>query len=163
MRLRLPILPILFTFTALGLLAVVAACGGTGVVATPECYLAREGQVVGAAGADCEPPDDVEVLPTPTPTPAQSGGGANDARVLFITYACATCHELDSIPQSRGSSDGPALAGIGAKGADYIRTSILDPSAELVEGYEDGLMPQDFSTQLSTEELEILVTFLSGQ
>ena len=163
MRLRRPILPILFTFTALGLLAVIAACGGTGIVATPECYLAQEGQIVGAAGADCEPPDDVEVLPTPTPTPAQSGGGANDARVLFITYACATCHELDSIPQSKGSSDGPALAGIGSKGADYIRASILDPSAEVVEGYEDGLMPQDFATQLSTEELDTLVTYLSSQ
>lgn len=163
MRLRRPILPILFTFTALGLLAVVSACGGTGVVATPECYLAQEGQIVGAAGADCEPPDDVEVLPTPTPTPAGPTNGQDNGRILFITYACATCHELDSVPQSKGSSDGPALAGIGSKGADYIRTSILDPSAEVIEGYEDGLMPQDFATQLSTEELDTLVTFLSSQ
>ena len=163
MRLRRPILPILFTITALAVFAVVTACGGGSPVSTPECYLAQDGRIVGAAGADCEPPDDVEVLPTPTPTAAQSGGGANDARVLFITYACATCHELDSIPQSKGSSDGPKLAGIGAKGADYIRESILDPSAEVVEGYEDGLMPQDFATQLSTEELDILVTFLSSQ
>ena len=163
MRLRRPIPPILFTFTALALSAVLAACGGTSPVSTPECYLAQDGQIVGAAGADCEPPAGATVQPTPTPTPAQSGGGANDARVLFITYACATCHELDSIPQSKGSSDGPKLAGIGAKGADYIRTSILDPSAEVIEGYEDGLMPQDFSTQLSTEELDLLVTFLSSQ
>lgn len=164
MRLRRPILPILFTFTALGLLAVVAACGGTGVVATPdECYLAQEGQIVGAAGADCEPPDDVEVLPTPTPTPGQSDGDPNDPRLLYVNYACVTCHELDAVPPSRGSSDGPKLDGIGAKGADYIRTSILDPSAEVVEGYDDGLMPQDFATQLSTEELDILVTFLSSQ
>ena len=163
MRLRRPILPILFTFTALAVFAAVTACGGTSVVATPDCYLAQEGQIVGATGADCEPPDDVEVLPTPTPTPASGGGGANDARVLFITYACATCHELDSIPQSKGSSDGPALAGIGAKGADYIRESILNPSAEVVEGYEDGLMPQDFATQLTTDELDLLVTFLSSQ
>ena len=93
----------------------------------------------------------------------QSGGGANDGRVLFRTYACATCHELDSVPQSKGSSDGPPLNGIGSKGADYIRTSILDPSAEVIEGYEDGLMPQDFATQLSADELDTLVAFLSGQ
>ena len=159
---HLPILPILLTITALVLSAVVVACGGASPVSTPECYLAQEGQIVGAAGADCEPPDDVEVLPTPTPTPAASGNG-NDGKVLFITYACATCHELDSVPVSKGSSDGPALNGINAKGADYIRTSILDPSAEVVEGYEDGLMPQDFATQLSAEELDTLVTFLSGQ
>jgi len=162
-RFRRPILPILLPITALAVLAsAVTACGGTSLVATPECYLAQEGQVVGAAGIDCEPPDDVEVLPTPTPTPA-SGGGGNDGRVLFITYACATCHELDSLPQSRGSSDGPKLAGIGAKGSDYIRESILTPSAEVVEGYEDGLMPQDFATQLSADELDTLVTFLLSQ
>ena len=163
MRLSCPILPILLTITALAVSAVAAACGGASPVSTPECYLAQEGQIVGAAGADCEPPDDVEVLPTPTPTPVQDGGGSGDARVLFITYACATCHELDSIPQSKGSSDGPVLNGIGSKGADYIRDSILDPSAEVVEGYEDGLMPQDFATQLTAEELDTLVTFLSGQ
>ena len=158
---HLPILPILLTITALALSAVVVACGGASPVATPECYLAQEGQIVGAAGADCEPPEDVEVLPTPTPTPAE--GGSNDGRALFVTLGCATCHELDGIPQSKGSSDGPALNGINAKGADYIRASILDPSAEVVEGYEDGLMPQDFATQLSAEELDTLVTFLSGQ
>ena len=160
MRLPRPIFPILFTITAL---AVVTACGGASPVSTPECYLAQEGRIVGAAGADCEPPDDAEVLPTPTPTPAGDGNGSNDGRVLFITYACATCHELDSVPQSKGSSDGPALNGINAKGADYIRESILNPSAEVIEGYEDGLMPQDFATQLSPEELDTLVTFLSSQ
>ena len=55
------------------------------------------------------------------------------------------------------------LAGVGAKGADYIRESILTPAAEVVEGYEDGLMPQDFSTQLSPDELDTLVSFLSSQ
>ena len=83
--------------------------------------------------------------------------------MLFITLGCATCHELDTVPQSDGSNAGPALNGINAKGADYIRESILNPSAEVVEGYVDGLMPQDFSTQISTDELDLLVTFLSSQ
>ena len=163
MRLPRPILPILLSITALAVFAVITACGGASPVSTPECYLAQEGQIVGAAGVDCEPPAGATVQPTPTPTPAQGGGGANDGRVLFRTYACATCHELDSVPQSKGSSDGPALNGIGAQGADYIRESILDPSAQVVEGYEDGLMPQDFATQISADELDTLVTFLSGQ
>ena len=163
MRLPRLTLPILLTITALAVFSVVVACGGSNPVSTPECYLAQEGQIVGAAGADCEPPAGATVQPTPTPTPVQTGGGSNDGRVLFITYACATCHELDVVPQSKGSSDGPKLAGIGAKGADYIRESILTPSAEVIEGYEDGLMPQDFSTQLSAEELDTLVSFLSSQ
>ena len=90
-------------------------------------------------------------------------GTEDDGKILFITYACATCHELDAVPQSKDSSDGPKLAGVGTKGTDYIRESILTPSAEVVEGYEDGLMPQDFATQLSADELDTLVTFLSGQ
>ena len=59
-----------------------------------------------------------------------------------------------TVPNSRASV---------RRGADYIRESILTPSAEVVEGYEDGLMPQDFSTQLSAEELDTLVAFLSSQ
>ena len=162
MRLRRSIPPILFTATALAISALVAACGGTSLVSTPECYLAQEGQVVGAAGIDCEPPPGATAQPTPTPTPAQGGNG-DDGKILFITYACATCHKLESVGQSLESTDGPALDGINAKGADYIRESILNPSAEVVEGYEDGLMPQDFATQLSADELDTLVTFLSGQ
>ena len=161
MRLPRPTLPIPLTITALAVFAIVSACGGSPVV-TPECYLAQEGQVVGAAGTDCEPPPGATVQPTPTPTPALGGDG-DDGKILFITYACATCHELDAVPQSKDSSDGPKLAGVGTKGADYIRESILTPSAEVVEGYEDGLMPQDFATQLSADELDTLVTFLSGQ
>ena len=140
-----------------------AACTVEDPVVAPECYLAQEGRIVGAVGADCEPPDDVEVLPTPTPTPTQANGGADSGKVLFITYACATCHELGSVPQSTGSDSGPVLTGIGAKGADYIRESILTPSAVVIEGYVDGLMPPDFATQLSPDELDTLVAFLSGQ
>ncbi len=117
---------------------------------------------MGAAGIDCEPPPGATVQPTPTPTP-DTGGGGDDGKALFVVYGCATCHELDSVAQSKGSSDGPALNGISSKGADYIRDSILNPSAEVVEGYEDGLMPQDFATQFSADELDTLVTFLMGQ
>ena len=161
MRLRRPTLSIASAITALAVLAVTTACGGTSVVPTPECYLAQEGRIVGAVGADCEPPAGATVQPTPTPTPVQPDGGADSGRALFITYACATCHTLASVPQATGT-DGPDLTGIGAKGADYIRESITDPSAVVVEGYEDGLMPQDFGTQLSPEELDTLIEFLSG-
>ena len=149
------IIPVL----ALSVLAL--SCGGS-APPTPECFLAQDGQVVGAVGADCEPPPGETVLPTPTFTPVPANGGSDNGRALFITYACATCHTLDSIPQATGT-DGPALTGIGSKGADYIRASIIDPSAEVVEGYADGLMPQDFATQLSADELDTLVTFLSSQ
>lgn len=162
MRLRRPELPILLTISTLALVAPVAGCDWISPVATPECDIATDGQVVRIAGADCELPAGVTVQPSPTPTPAQAGGDSDDGILLFITYACATCHALSSLPEFE-FPDGLVLDGIGAKGADYIRESILNPSAEVVEGYEDGLMPQDYSTQLTTDELDTLVSFLSSQ
>lgn len=147
----------------IALLSVMAACGGAAAApATPECYLAQEGQVVGAFGADCEPPEGVDVEPTPTFTPIPTGGGATDGRALIITYGCATCHTLESIPQAQGK-DGPELTDIGSLGADFIRQSIVDPSAVITEGYPDGLMPQDFAQQMTAEELDAVVEFLASQ
>ncbi len=147
----------------IALLSVMAACGGAAAApATPECYLAQEGRVVGAFGADCEPPEGVDVEPTPTFTPIPTGGGATDGRALIITYGCATCHTLESIPQAQGK-DGPELTDIGSLGADFIRQSIVDPSAVITEGYPDGLMPQDFAQQMTAEELDAVVEFLAAQ
>lgn len=147
----------------IALLLVMAACGGAAAApATPECYLAQEGRVVGAFGADCEPPEGVDVEPTPTFTPIPTGGGATDGRALIITYGCATCHTLESIPQAQGK-DGPELTDIGSLGADFIRQSIVDPSAVITEGYPDGLMPQDFAQQMTAEELDAVVEFLASQ
>ena len=147
----------------IALLSVMAACGGAAAApATPECYLAQEGRVVGAFGADCEPPEGVDVEPTPTFTPIPTGGGATDGRALIITYGCATCHTLESIPQAQGK-DGPELTDIGSLGADFIRQSIVDPSAVITEGYPDGLMPQDFAQQMTAEELDAVVEFLASQ
>ncbi len=153
-------------FAALCIIAVfslASACGGAAAApATPECYLAQEGQVVGAFGADCLPPEGVEVEPTPTFTPIPTGGGATDGRGLIITYGCATCHTLESVPQAQGK-DGPELTGVGSMGADFIRQSIVDPSAVLTEGYPDGLMPQDFADQMTAEEIDTIVEFLASQ
>ena len=147
----------------IAILSVMAACGGAAAApATPECYLAQEGRVVGAFGADCEPPEGVDVEPTPTFTPIPTGGGATDGRALIITYGCATCHTLESIPQAQGK-DGPELTDIGSLGADFIRQSIVDPSAVITEGYPDGLMPQDFAQQMTAEELDAVVEFLASQ
>ena len=55
---------------------------------------------------------------------------------------------------------GPAFDGIGGRvDADYIRQSILDPSAGASEGYEVilGVMPQIFGAQLTAAQLEAVV------
>ena len=138
------------------------SCGGADEINDPECFLAKDGQMVGASGTDCNPPEGVEVLPTPTFTPSPASGGATDAKGLVIANGCAGCHVIESIPQARGVV-GPSLTGIGAKGEDYIRTSIVNPNAVIAEGYAEGLMPANFGDLLSENELEVLVSFLATQ
>ena len=139
-----------------------AACGGAEEISDPEWFLAKDGQVVGASGADCNPPEGVEVLPTPTFTPAPAAGGATDAKGLLIANGCAGCHVIESIPQARGVV-GPSLTGIGSKGAEYIKVSIINPGAVIAEGYADGLMPANFGDLLSDSELDLFVSFLAAQ
>lgn len=138
------------------------ACGGSDDITEPECFLAKDGQVVGASGDDCNPPEGVEVLPTPTFTPAPVAGGAMDAKGLLIAKGCAGCHVIESVPQARGVV-GPSLTGIGSKGAEYIKASIINPGAVIADGYSDGLMPANFGDLLSDSELDMLVSFLAAQ
>jgi hypothetical protein len=45
----------------------------------------------------------------------------------------------------------------------YIEQSILDPNAFVVEGFPSGVMPQDFRSRLSQDELQALVDYLLSQ
>ncbi|MBT6706433.1 MAG: cytochrome c [Chloroflexi bacterium] len=52
------------------------------------------------------------------------------------------------------------MSGIGARGDDAIRTSIIDPSAIIVDGFND-LMPKTFGDVLSDSELDDLIGYLN--
>ncbi len=140
-----------------------AACSNGAPVSAAECFLAQDGRIVGASGADCEPPPGATVEPTPTFTPIPTdSGGATGGAGLLIANGCATCHTVNSVPQARATA-GPDLTGIGAKGADFIRESIINPGAVITEGYEDGLMPADFAETIPEADLDTLVEFLASQ
>lgn len=79
---------------------------------------------------------------------------------------CSTCHSLDGTdnvgPSLMGISDraGDRVNGLSAE--DYIRNSIIAPSAYLVAGYNDS-MPTLYAEQLTQEEIDDLVKFLLTQ
>ena len=77
---------------------------------------------------------------------------------------CVTCHSLDGT-----AFLGPSLQGIGSfaqdrvpgmSAEDYIRQSILEPDAYVIEGSSSGLMPPHYEDALSAEQLDALVEFL---
>jgi mono/diheme cytochrome c family protein len=83
-----------------------------------------------------------------------------DARQLLQENACLGCHQLDG----QGPPIGPPFDGMGARtSTDRIRRGILDPAAEVAEGYEQfaGTMPPTFGQQLSAAQLEAIVQFLA--
>ncbi|MEE8362190.1 MAG: c-type cytochrome, partial [Gemmatimonadales bacterium] len=98
-------------------------------------------------------------------TPATGGGQPptfsqeSDPRQLLNDNACLGCHVLDGT----GGPIGPSFDGIGQRlDAAAIRKAILEPNADVSSGYEQmaGVMPATFGTQLSAQQLEIIVMFL---
>jgi len=91
---------------------------------------------------------------------------AASGEALFQRLGCATCH--------RGVSGalGPALGGLfGTRvklqdgetvvaDEDYLRESIVNPQAKIVEGYQ-ALMPT-FQGQVSEEDLMQLITYIKA-
>ncbi len=88
--------------------------------------------------------------------------------VLYKRYGCNTCHSLDG-----GTGNGPTfknLFGSTEKMSDgtmvevddnYLRESILDPKAKIVDGFEP-VMPT-FKNTLSADELDSLIDFIKTQ
>jgi len=97
--------------------------------------------------------------------PAGEGGAvatASDPRQLMTELGCLACHQLGG----EGNAVGPALDDVGARrDAEYIRESILDPTAQASPGYEalTSLMPPNFGEQMTAAQLEALVQFLAAQ
>jgi cytochrome c oxidase subunit 2 len=95
---------------------------------------------------------------------AGGGGGGGQAAApsgeeLFTSAGCAGCHTLKAAGAT--AKVGPDLGKLGAAAnAKFIRTSIVDPNADVTKGYQPDIMPQNFGTDLSKEELDALVKYL---
>jgi mono/diheme cytochrome c family protein len=99
------------------------------------------------------------------PTAGSAGAiaaGSTDAMEIWNAGGCAACHQLDG----EGGPIGPALDDLGAtRDREYIRRAILDPGADIAEGYEQvgGVMPATFGGSLTAAQLEALVDMLAGE
>ena len=94
-----------------------------------------------------------------------SSGGPNAAageklfnESLIGTQAgCKTCHSLEPDVVMVG----PSLAGIASRADEaYIRKSIQEPDADVVDGFTAGTMPAALAGELSEQQLNDIVAFL---
>lgn len=118
-----------------------------------------EADDVQESAAETGPGRGTQIAPDTEPA---GGSGTTDPVALLGEHACLACHRLGD----EGGPIGPAFDDIGAtRTPDHIRRSILDPNAETTEGYEAtaGTMPTTFGQQMTAEQLEALVRFLSEQ
>ncbi len=107
--------------------------------------------------------------------------GDEDIQTMINTLGCPLCHTIPGVEGAMGTL-GPVLhektnapnrikdsryEGKATNTKEYVRESILNPSAYVVmneeagELFPDGLMPQTFSTMLSVKALDKLVDFIS--
>jgi mono/diheme cytochrome c family protein len=91
---------------------------------------------------------------------APEATGAEEGAQVFTSEGCGSCHTFKAA-NSTGTI-GPDLNEYLAPDDDRagIEEMIVDPNAEIAEGYSANVMPQDYGQSISKKELERLVQFL---
>ena len=119
-------------------------------------------QNIGGADVTVEIPSDAvaeepaaqaeEAAPAGAPPAPLASPGA-----IMAKLACVACHKV----AGQGGELGPDLSSIGAsRDREYLRRAILDPAADVAEGFPPGIMPPNYGDQLYATELEMLVDYL---
>ena len=97
------------------------------------------------------------------------GGNVQElGQTTFGSAGCGGCHTFS--PAGTDAEIGPSLDDLRAAAeaagepvSRYVRQSIVDPNAVVVEGYQPGVMPTTYEETLSPEELNALVAYLSRE
>ena len=130
-------------------------------------FLQAQGGEVTVTGEDIASTAGEADVEAASATQAAAASGQVDPGVsnpvgILEQFACLACHRLGE----QGQEVGPPFTDIGARrDADYIRRSIVDPDAEIAEGYQQfaGIMPKDFGQRMTWSQLEVLVEYLVEQ
>jgi mono/diheme cytochrome c family protein len=90
---------------------------------------------------------------------APPAGDPEVGSAAFASAGCGSCHTF-AAAQATGTV-GPNLdESLEGEDAESVRQSIVEPDAEVAEGYQPGVMPS--FDQLSDEQVDGLVAFLTA-
>jgi cytochrome c2 len=101
--------------------------------------------------------------------------GTEPVDQIFAKAQCVVCHTIPGIPGAVGTQGpkleegtnapnrikDPAYKGTAHNTPDYIMESVVSPSAYVVKGFPDNLMPKIFGQKLSAGALKKIVDYLS--
>ena len=91
----------------------------------------------------------------------EAGGEAPDGAELFTATEtrCGQCHALEDAGTT--ATIGPKLdESLQGRDEAYIRRGIVEPNADIADGYQPGFMPPNYGDTLRPEEVDALVTYL---
>ncbi len=95
----------------------------------------------------------------PPPPPKAVKGDPAAGKMVYSDSGCGGCHTFT--PAGTTGAIGPNLdETLKGKDAAYVEEAIANPDAEIAAGYQAGLMPKDYASQLSPKQLADLVAFL---
>jgi len=95
-------------------------------------------------------------VPGIEPPTAPGGPGGQ----VFANNGCGACHTL-AAAESTGNV-GPNLDDeLPSQDEAMIREDIVDPNAEIAQGFSAGIMPEDYEQSIEPKDLDLLVKFLA--
>jgi mono/diheme cytochrome c family protein len=97
---------------------------------------------------------------------AQAGlAGARSGEQIFTAAGCGGCHTFG--PAGTQGNIGPSLDDLASAAGnmppeEFVRQSILDPDAQVAQGFNSGVMPS-FEGRLTDAQVQALVDYLLGE
>lgn len=89
-------------------------------------------------------------------------GEAEAGKSVFADAGCGSCHTVAAAGSS--AQVGPNLdESLQGKDEQYIYDAIVNPDAQIAEGFQPGIMPKTYGEQLDDKKLGDLVAFLKPQ
>ena len=122
--------------------------------------------LAGCGGGKVVGPFPKTVIGTVPKAPAVAKGDPAKGKALFASSGCGGCHTFK--PAGTNGKVGPDLVKLAADAQkanqgsleEYTFASIKNPSAYVVPGYPNGVMP-NYGAQLSDKQIADLVAFLT--